>query len=393
MIIKSLLDTDLYKFTMAQVVFHRYKSEIADYKFTCRNKIDLAPYADEIREEIKHLCSLRFHRDEIDFLRKTGHFKEDFLLYLAAFQLNFSQITVQVVGGKLDIRAHGPWVQTIFFEVFVLSIVNEVYFRNVERDMDLNIGRKELRKKIDMLKKYNKECKEKGIPLLKLSDFGTRRRFSSTWQGEVDKTLKEEQPENFIGTSSVYWAKVHNLTPIGTFAHEFLQAFQVLATSLKTSQKEAFYAWLDEYPDRLGIALSDIYGLKPFLRDWSHDLASRFKGARHDSGDPFIWGEAYITHLKNKLKIDPLTKTAVFSDGLNIPKAIALHRRFATRIQLMFGIGTDLTNDFLHVALNIVMKMIFMNGKPVCKISDEPGKASCEDKDFLELVINECVNY
>ena len=167
----------------------------------------------------------------------------------------------------------------------------------------------------------------------------------------------------------------------------------MLATSLKTSQKEAFYAWLDEYPDRLGIALSDIYGLKPFLRDWSHDLASRFKGARHDSGDPFIWGEAYITHLKNKLKIDPLTKTAVFSDGLNIPKAIALHRRFATRIQLMFGIGTDLTNDFLHVALNIVMKMIFMNGKPVCKISDEPGKASCEDKDFLELVINECVNY
>jgi NAD+ synthase (glutamine-hydrolysing) len=385
-IIKSLLDTDLYKFTMMQAVFHQYPKEKATYKFVCRNKnVNLSPYKKEIEQEIKKLCTLQFTKTETNYLDSLGHFKTDFINYLKTFKLSFKQIQVKVINNCLEIHAEGLWLETILFEVFVLSIVNEVYFRNTQKDVDLNIGREKLNDKVKMIKDFNKECIEKNLPLLKLSDFGTRRRLSSSWQGEVDKILMNKLPDNFVGTSSVYWAMRHGINAIGTMAHEFLQAQQVLASSLEKSQQETFYNWLKEYPTTLGIALSDIYSVDAFLRDWNLELATRYDGARHDSGDPYVWGEKLIAHYI-KLGINPLTKRLVFSDGLDVPRAIALHRHFAGRIQVTFGIGTNITNDFNFKALNIVMKMIFLNGKPVCKISDEPGKAICPDPAFLELV-------
>lgn len=380
MIIKSLLDTDFYKFTMQQVAFSYYPKAEASFKFICRNKgVDLSPYVNEISTEIDHLCQLKFKPDEIEFLKNQGLFSSDYLEFLKTFQLNRHNIKVgQDSLGKLSITANGPWHQSIMFEVFVLSIVNEVYFRNTQPNANYNLARTKLMEKIELIKNTSSD--------FKLADFGTRRRFSGHWQGQVVQALKEELPNNFVGSSSVYWAYLLGVKPIGTMAHEYFQAHQVLASSLLTSQKEALQVWLKAYQGKLAIALSDIYGTDPFLRDFTFDLASQYQGVRHDSGDPVIWGERFINHYQS-LGIDPKTKTLVFSDGLNVPKAIELFNLFHDRINVVFGIGTNLTNDFDFSPLNIVMKMVYCNQQPVAKISDEPSKAICEDPEFLKLVL------
>lgn len=385
MIIKSLLDTDLYKITMAQAVFHQFPQKTVRYKFTCRTKgVNLAKYRDEINEEIKHLCSLKFSRNELDYLRSLNLFKEDFLSFLAGLRLKFTQIDVYIQAGSFEIMIEGPWVEAILFEVYVLSIVNEVYFRNEYPGLSLEEGKRRLRNKIELVKKANEQCKKAGLPLFQFCDFGTRRRFSSEWQGYVDAELAKELFENFVGTSSVYWAMKNNIKPIGTFAHEYLMAFQAIVPVME-SQKAAFESWYEEYRGRLGIALSDIFGIDKFLEDWNYEIATKFDGARQDSGDPFVWGERFIE--KNRmLGVDPRTKTGVFSDNLTMEKALGLFSRFVLRMKTFFGIGTHLTNDMGVPALNIVIKMTHYDGKPVCKVSDEPGKAMCEDKDFLRMV-------
>jgi nicotinate phosphoribosyltransferase len=393
MIIKSLLDTDFYKFSMFSAVFHQYPSATVKYKFICRNKgVDLAPYRDEIDEEIRLLCQKRFSDRELAYLASLtgddgkGLFAPDFINHLRTFQLKYTQIEVYIQAGKLEIMIEGLWVETILFEVFVLSIVNEVYFRRTQPQATYEEGYRRLKAKIELVNTLNAECKEKGLPLFKFCDFGTRRRFSSEWQGVVDAVLSTALPANFVGTSSVYWAMVLGLKPIGTFGHEWLQAHQAMVP-IEDSQRAAFLAWKKEYPNSLGIALADIFGIKAFLKDWDSEIANLFTGARQDSGDPFSWGEAFISK-NEQLAIDPMTKTGVFSDGLDFPKAIELFNRFATRMLTFFGIGTNLTNDLGFTPLNIVVKMIFCNGKPVCKVSDEPGKAMSEDKDYLAKVMD-----
>ncbi len=381
MIIESLLDTDLYKFTMMQCVLHQFPGAEVAYRFRCRNAgVELGPYADEIRDEIHHLCSLRFKDEELEYLAGLRFIKSDFVDFLSLFHLKEKYITVKAdpeAPNGIDITIEGPWLHTILFEIPVLAIVNEVYFRHKMPVADVKEGLKRLRTKIDLIRN------EPDNDNLKITDFGTRRRFSRAWQTTVTETLIQELGrEKFAGTSNVDLARRYGLIPIGTMAHEYLQACQALGPRLRDSQVYGFEMWAKEYRGDLGIALSDVYGMEPFLKDFDMFFCKLFDGARHDSGDPFVWGEKMIEHYRRN-KCDPRGKTLIFSDALTVPRIIELYRRFNHRIGVGFGIGTNLMNDLGPEPLNIVVKMIRANGQPVAKISDTPEKGMCEDPTYL----------
>jgi nicotinate phosphoribosyltransferase len=261
----------------------------------------------------------------------------------------------------------------------VLAIVNEVFFRNTHQLPDFLEGRRRLDEKIGLLQQSD-------LRALKIADYGTRRRFSVAWHEEVLRTLNARLgsgPQGQLaGTSNVLFAMKLGLTPLGTMAHEYLQACQALGPRLRDSQVFAFESWAREYRGDLGIALSDVYGMDAFLRDFDMYFCKLFDGARHDSGDPFAWGERLLEHYRNN-RVDPLTKTLIFSDALTVPRTIELYRRFSGRCQLAFGIGTNLTNDLGCEPLQIVIKMVRCNGQPVAKLSDTPSKNMCDDEKYL----------
>ena len=398
MIITSLLDTDLYKFTMMQVVLHQFPGAQVEYRFKCRNahnqpapgaaSFDLAPFVNEIRDEIRSLCSLQFHDEELAYLRGMRFIKSDFLDFLGLFRLNEKYITVTALpDGQIDIAILGPWLHTILFEIPVLAIVNEVYFRNTCKSPDLLRGRQRLDIKIGQLRAEN-------LGDLKIADYGTRRRFSKVWHEEVLRVLAARlgtaqspghaigAPGQLAGTSNVLFAMKLGLSPLGTMAHEYLQACQALGPRLRDSQIYGFESWAREYRGDLGIALSDVYGMDAFLRDFDMYFCKLFDGARHDSGDPFNWGERMLAHYASN-RVDPRTKILIFSDGLTVPRTIELYRQFRGRCQLAFGIGTNLTNDLGYEPLQIVIKMVRCNGQPVAKLSDTPSKNMCDDERYL----------
>jgi nicotinate phosphoribosyltransferase len=380
MIIESLLDTDLYKFSMMQVVLHHYPAAQVEYRFKCRNPgIDLAPYIDEIRTELDALCQLRFGAEELDYLRAMRFIKSDFVDFLGLFQLNAKYVTIapaEVGNGEIEIRIKGPWLHTILFEVPLLAIVNEVYFRNTQPGRDLAEGRRRLQAKIALLRDTP------GYEHCRIADYGTRRRYSRVWHEEVLVALRDGLGTQLAGTSNVWYARKLGLTPLGTLAHEYLQAHQALGPRLRDSQVAALEAWAKEYRGDLGIALSDVYGLDAFLRDFDMYFCKLFDGARHDSGDPFDWGERMLAHYRAN-RVDPRSKVLVFSDGLDIPKVMQLYEHFRGRCLLAFGVGTNLSNDAGPEPLNIVIKMIRCNGQPVAKLSDSPGKNMCEDEAYV----------
>jgi len=378
MIISSLLDTDLYKFTMMQVVLHHFPAAQVEYRFKCRNaNVELTPYIAEIRQEIAALCTLRFARRELDYLRSWRFFKSDFVDLLSLFQLDERFIHVSAIPGTrdIDITIKGPWLHTIMFEVPVLAIVSEVYNRNVHPEPDFAEGRRRLATKIDLLNAVPD-------PEFRIADYGTRRRFSCAWQEEVIVALRDGIRRKFVGTSNVHFALEHGLTPLGTMAHEYLQACQAVGPRLRDSQVFAFNTWAREYRGDLGIALSDVCGMDAFLRDFDLFFCKLFDGVRHDSGDPFEWGEKLIAHYE-RMRIDPRSKVMVFSDSLDVPLAQRLFEYFRGRSQTAFGIGTNLTNDLGHEPLAIVIKMTRCNGQPVAKISDEPSKSMDYDPSYV----------
>ena len=382
MIIESLLDTDLYKFTMMQVVLHHFPGAQVEYRFKCRTPdADLTPYIAQVEREISALCRQRFTREELDYLRSWRFFKSDFVDLLGMFRLDerFIRVGRSATDAKeIDITIKGPWLHTILFEVPVLAIVSEVYFRNTQPAPDLAEGRQRLAAKVELINSVPD-------PAFRVADYGTRRRFSRVWQDEVIRTLKEGIGAKFVGTSNVKFALDHGLTPLGTMAHEYLQACQAVGPRLRDSQVFAFNTWAREYRGDLGIALSDVCGMDAFLRDFDLFFCKLFDGARHDSGDPFEWGEKLIAHYQ-KMRIDPRTKVMVFSDSLNVPLAIRLFEYFKGRSQTAFGIGTNLTNDLGYEALQIVIKMTRCNGQPVAKISDEPSKTIDYDPSYVKYL-------
>lgn len=374
-VINSLLDSDLYKLTMLQVVWHRYPHVDVEYQFRCRSKnVDLRPYADEIREEINAFCKLTFTSEELAYLKTIRYLKPGFVDSLFEVRLNPADVEITTTDEfRLTIKGH--WARTILFEVPVLAIINEVYFRHTHPDAPTSnpSGMERLHEKC-------RQINEAEVPL-RICEFGTRRRYSREWQLKVIETLKESIGEALVGTSNVAAAQKFGITPFGTMAHEFLQAFQAF-TALPDFQKAALEAWMQEYRGDLGIALSDVVGMDAFLRDFDLLFSKAYDGCRHDSGDPIEWGENLLAHYGAK-GIDARTKTMTFSDGLDVPKAIRLARHFQGRIRVNFGIGTNLTNDFDFDPLQIVIKMTRCNGRPVAKLSDSPGKLISDDAVFL----------
>jgi len=385
MIITSLLDTDLYKFTMMQVVLHQFPGAQVAYRFKCRNAgvpgiSDLGPFVREIREEIRALCGLQFQDPELAYLRAMRFIKSDFVDFLGLFRLNEKYVSVKALPtGEIEVVIEGPWLHTILFEIPVLAIINEVYFRNTQKLADVMQGRKRLDAKIGLLQ-------ADGLGELKIADYGTRRRFGQAWHEEVLRTLIARLgigvDGQFAGTSNVLFAMKLGLTPLGTMAHEYLQACQALGPRLRDSQVFGFESWAKEYRGDLGIALSDVYGMSAFLRDFDMYFCKLFDGARHDSGDPFQWGERMLAHYAQN-RVDPKTKTLIFSDGLTVPRTVELYQQFRGRCQLAFGIGTNLTNDLGYEPLQIVIKMVRCNGQPVAKLSDTPSKNMCDDEKYL----------
>ena len=385
-IIHSLLDTDLYKFTMLQVVLHKFPQTHSVYHFRCRNLEDtvypLTDILDDLNHQLDLLCQLKFKEDELQYLRSLRFIKSDFVDYLELFQLKRRFIKASIDSqGRLDIVVEGPMVQAMMFEIFVLAIVNELYFSRIRTPEVLAEGERRLKAKIELLKQYDAAQNPNDTPFL-VSDFGTRRRYSFDWQKHVVEEFHKAAPHVFRGTSNVLLAKELGITPIGTMAHEFLQAFQALDVRLRNFQKSALESWVQEYRGDLGIALTDVVGMDAFLRDFDLYFAKLFDGLRHDSGDPYEWGDKAYAHYK-KLKIDSKTKMLTFSDGLNLEKAWKLHQYFKDRFQVSFGIGTNLTNDMGQTPLNIVLKLVECNRQSVAKISDSPGKTMTDNDTFL----------
>ncbi|HSI59993.1 MAG TPA: nicotinate phosphoribosyltransferase [Ideonella sp.] len=383
--IHSLLDTDLYKFTMWQALLHAFPANQAEYRFVCRNtpRFPLADLAAEVEVQLDALCELRFGEDELAYLSTRSYLKSDFIDFLRIFRFQRRYLRVETDGERLVVVAAGPQIHVMGFEIYVLSIVNELYFRRFDQAAALAEGRRRLAAKVERLRPFEQEAAGGAARHpFEFTDFGARRRFSSDWQDEVVATFRRELPTVFKGSSNVHLARKHGLTPMGTMAHEYLQTFQAVGVQLRQFQRAALEAWVQEYRGDLGIALTDVVGMDAFLADFDLYFAKLFDGLRHDSGDPVAWGDKALAHYAS-LRIDAHSKRLVFSDGLDLDQALRLHRHFAGRVQPSFGIGTHLTNDMGVPALNIVMKLMRCNGQPVAKLSDTPGKTLCDDPTFL----------
>ncbi|KZQ07864.1 nicotinate phosphoribosyltransferase [Enterobacter kobei] len=380
-VLHTLLDTDAYKLHMQQAVFHHYYDVHVAAEFRCRGDDLLGIYADSIREQVDAMQHLTLQDDEYQWLSGLPFFKTDYLNWLRDFRYKPEQVTVTNENGKLDIRLEGPWREVIMWEVPLLAAISELAHRYRSPEMGVAQAVASLENK---LAAFTTLTEGLDMSRFRLMDFGTRRRFSREVQQAIVKRLQQEPW--FVGTSNYDLARRLNLTPMGTQAHEWFQAHQQISPDLANSQRAALAAWLEEYPNQLGIALTDCITMDAFLRDFGPEFAERYQGLRHDSGDPVEWGEKAIAHYQ-KLGIDPMSKVLVFSDNLDLAKAVELYRHFNTRVNLSFGIGTRLTCDIPQVKpLNIVIKLVECNGKPVAKLSDSPGKTICHDKAFVRAL-------
>jgi len=375
----SLLDNDQYKFTMQQALLKLgFGAVPVEYKFQCRTKnIDFRSAYLDITRKIYELTKLKLLPAEYDYLKTLRYFQDDYLELLKGFRFNLNYVDMKLENKELILRIKGPWFNTILYEVPILSIISEEMCYN--KDMwDFEEGEKRLEKKLALIKPHR---------FFRFGDFGTRRRKSGNWQYEVIKKCIETVPSNFIGTSNMHYAKAFGITAIGTMAHEWLQAHQQLNYRIADSQKMAFENWIKVYRGDLGIALSDIINTDAFLKDFDDPLFYKlFDGVREDSEpDPIKFGERIVRFYLDR-KIDPKTKTIVFSNGLNFDKALEICLDLSDNINVSCGIGTNLTNDFELPALNIVIKMVSCNGQPVAKISNSPGKGMCESPEFVNYL-------
>ncbi|NCO52417.1 MAG: nicotinate phosphoribosyltransferase [Deltaproteobacteria bacterium] len=382
-LIDSLLDTDLYKITMLQAFYHapEFRTVAVEWKFACRNRrgFALSALIPEILRQLEQVCTLHFTEVELDYLATFPFIKPDFIEFLRIFHLDMRFVELQAKGEDIDLRFRGPLIHVTLFEIYALAIISELHTFAHCGGFDLKVARKKLAAKIALLSPREE------LSGFSFADFGTRRRASKDWQQEVLITLKQQLPATFHGTSSLHFSRLLNLRPIGTMAHEWLQSWQAV-TRLADAQKAALEAWVREYRGRLGVALTDCYSMDSFVRDFSDPYFGKlYDGLRHDSGCPLQWGEKALKMYQD-LDIDPGSKTLVFSDSLNFPRMIEIYQHFKGRAKISFGIGTNLMNDVGHQPLDIVIKLVAANGRPVAKISDEPGKSMCEDLEYLRYL-------
>lgn len=387
-VLNSLLDTDLYKLTMGQIAFKKYRNLNAVHRFTLRSdNVDLGPLYGKINQEMEHYCSLKFTQDELKYLKNLNYFEEEYLQFLEGFQPKFSHLSIQrnsSVNGGIEIESKGSWAETIFFEVPILSLINELYYLDRDAVTHYQEGERRLEPKVEALKRLADDFGLQGQGLL--VEFGTRRRFRGEWHDRLLNLLKQGLGDLLGGTSNVALAQKHSLSPMGTMAHEYIQAFQVISDDLANSQSLALTTWLEQYGEMLNCALSDTLGTDLFLKEFDGELAERFNALRHDSGSPLAWVEKVWQHYM-KLNLDPAQKTVLFSDGLNMEQVEVILKFMMDRkipMQPRFGIGTNLTHDVGLRPLSVVMKLVELDGQPVCKISDDPGKISGVSPEYLE---------
>ncbi|MBO4791890.1 MAG: nicotinate phosphoribosyltransferase [Clostridia bacterium] len=380
-IVVSLLDTDLYKFNMDQVIFHRHTDLCGQYYFKCRNEgvVFTREMADEIDEQVDHLCSLRFRKEELDYLRSIRFIKNDYVEFLRLWHPIRDYVSVGLgPGGELSVTVDGPLFSAMQFEIYLLEIINEVYFR---MSYDYESLRRSAEERLDAKIRAMKD----GTYTFRFAEFGCRRRLSREWQDEVVRRFVTET-SNCVGTSNVYLAMKYNITPIGTYAHEFVQMYQGIdSIPLAYTNHYAMKDWYAEYDGDNGTALTDTVTTDLFLLDFNRSMVNNYTGVRHDSGDPYEWGEKIIAHYE-KYGVDPRTKLLLFSDSLDFDRAQKLYDHFRDRAKVSFGIGTFVSNDTAEEPLNIVIKLQYVNGRPVAKLSDTPGKAMCRDPEYLEYL-------
>lgn len=388
----SLLDTDLYKFNMGQVMFHKHTNLNGTYIFKCRNKdvVFTEEMVEEINAQIDHLCTLSFTDEELEYLGSLRFIKSDYVEFLRlwrplrryvhcfkADEYYLNEKDGNIASGGMVLYVDGPMFSVMQFEIYLLEIVNEVYFKTKYDYEVLKEGARE--KLVGKLNGFRAEVYD-----FKYAEFGARRRLSRDWQDYVVGELLRDG--HCVGTSNVYLAMKYGCKPIGTYAHEYVQMYQgVPGIQMAYTNKVAMEEWFEEYQGDNGTALTDTLGTDLFLRDFNLAQALCYTGVRHDSGDPLEWGEKIIAHYE-KLGIDPTTKTLLFSDGLDFDTAQRIYNYFKGRIKVSFGIGTYLSNDTYAKPLNIVIKLQYVNGHPVAKISDTPGKAMCQDGGYLEYL-------
>ena len=380
-IVVSLLDTDLYKFNMDQVIFHKHTDLCGQYYFKCRNKdvVFTAEMEAEINAQIDHLCSLRFGKEELDYLRSIRFIKDDYVEFLRLWHPIRDYVTVsRTEAGELSVVVDGPLFSAMQFEIYLLEIINEVYFR-------LRYDYETLRRSAEEKLEQKIKALNDGSYSFKFAEFGARRRLSREWQDVVVRRLSQET-DKCVGTSNVWLAMKYHLTPIGTYAHEYVQMYQGIdEIPLAYTNHYAMTDWYDEYQGDNGTALTDTITTDLFLLDFNRSMVNNYSGVRHDSGDPYEWGEKIIRHYE-RYGVDPKTKLLLFSDSLDFDRAQALYDHFKDRTKVSFGIGTFCSNDTCEKALNIVIKLQYVNGRPVAKLSDAPGKAMCRDENYLEYL-------
>lgn len=388
-IITSLLEQDMYKYSMGQAIYHQFPDYKTTWTFKCRNK-DVhftEEMVQEIKEQVHAFCQLRYDEEELEYLDSIPWIKGSYVDFLRIWRPRFEDFDISGASEcGLAIETRGTWLNTSMYEIPTLAIVNEVYFRMAyDYDQLLLSFKQRLDAKFEKVHKSN-------LYISNFSEFGLRRRLSAEAQElcvEKFSHLNDDlhSASHFVGTSNVYLAKKFDVKPVGTMAHEWIMCVGQGNHKHNPAYSNwyALDAWIKEYGVLNGIALTDTITTDCFLEDFQLTFATLFSGVRHDSGDPFEWGEKMIRHYRS-LGINPKTKTLLFSDSLDFIKADQLARHFKEDINVAFGIGTYLANDTDAYPLNIVMKTTLCNGSPVAKLSDCDGKGMCKDASYVDYL-------
>ena len=379
--VASLLDVDFYKFTMGQFVFRRHPGVRVRYRLLCRTPdvrlVNLVP-EEGLRDALDAIRSLAFTPAELAYLKELeppGLFGGDYLDFLA--QLRLPPVELEARNGDFHLEVEAPWPEMILWETLILSALSELLSRAALAGGGAGAweqaearGRERLERKIAVLREH---------PAVRFASFGTRRRFSRAWQFALEERLAEALPDQFAGTSCVASAFEHGLVPVGTIAHEIFMVGAAAGdgsdASIRGSQRRMLDAWWDMYGEPFSLFLTDTWGSEFFFADAGEARARRFRGVRQDSGDPAAFGERAIRWYED-FGVDPRRKSLVFSDGLELPGILELESRFAGRIGVSYGWGTNLTNDCGVPNYSLVVKPVAANGQPLVKLSDNPGKST-----------------
>lgn len=375
MIIKHLTDNDLYKFSVMHAIQRLYPWSHVKYEFINRGKTEFpAGFADKLRMEVDLMSNLKLTKDEKAFIEKRCYFFDPvFIDFLEGYRYAPEEVQIIQEGGDLKVTVEGFWYRTVLWEVPLMALISELYFQMTGAEP------------LDVEEKATKKAQRLTDIEVDYSEFGTRRRFSFDVQDKVVECLKNNSGNFFKGTSNVFLAMKHNTTPIGTMPHEWFMYHGALF-GYRAANIKALEAWVQVFQGSLGITLTDTYTTNSFFKSFSLKQAKLFDGVRCDSGDPIEFTDKTIRFYEEN-RIDPTSKTVVFSDSLNLEEVKRIKQHVDGRIHDTYGIGTFFTNDVGVKPLNIVIKLSDVKDDPkaeynkAVKISDVQGKNTGDAKE------------